>query len=79
MKFMHKLNTTTSQFNENVKLKNDDYYIISENINHSDYLKRTMGAFIGVFVIILLILWKGVPGTDIPVDFAMSFVKSLAL
>ncbi len=41
----------------------------SENINHSDYLKRTMGAFIGVFVIILLILWKGVPGTDIPVDF----------
>ena len=40
-----------------------------ENISHNNYLKRTLGAFLGVFVIILLVLWKGVPGTDIPVDF----------
>lgn len=40
----------------------------TENINHQNYLKRTGGAFVGVFAVILLVLWKGVPGTDIPVD-----------
>ena len=41
----------------------------TENISHENYLKRTIASFIGVFVIIMLVLWKGVPGTDIPVDF----------
>ena len=40
----------------------------AENISHENYLKRTIASFIGVFVIIMLVLWKGVPGTDIPVD-----------
>ena len=40
-----------------------------ENISHENYLKRSIASFIGVFVIIMLVLWKGVPGTDIPVDF----------
>ena len=41
----------------------------TENINHESYLKRTIASFIGAFVVIMLVLWKGVPGTDIPVDF----------
>ena len=41
----------------------------SENISHNNYLKRTVASFVGVFILILIILWKGVPGTDIPVDF----------
>lgn len=41
----------------------------SENISHDDYLKRTAVSFIGIFVVIMLVLWKGVPGTEIPVDF----------
>ena len=41
----------------------------AENISHENYLKRTIASFIGVFIIIMLVLWKGVPGTDIPVDF----------
>ena len=41
----------------------------AENISHENYLKRTISSFIGVFIIIMLVLWKGVPGTDIPVDF----------
>ena len=41
----------------------------SENISHTAYLKRTIGSFLGMFVVILLVLWKGVPGTEIPVDF----------
>ena len=40
----------------------------TENITHETYLKRTIAAFVGVFVVILLVLWQGVPGTDIPVD-----------
>ncbi len=40
-----------------------------ENISHENYLRRSIASFIGVFVIIMLVLWKGVPGTDIPVDF----------
>jgi hypothetical protein len=40
----------------------------TENITHDSYLKRTIAAFVGVFVVILLVLWQGVPGTDIPVD-----------
>jgi len=41
----------------------------SENISHNNYLKRAVASFVGVFVVIMLVLWKGVPGTDIPVDF----------
>lgn len=41
----------------------------NENISHADYLKRTVVSFIGIFVVIMIVLWKGVPGTDIPVDF----------
>ena len=41
----------------------------SENISHNNYLKRTVASFVGVFILIMLVLWKGVPGTDIPVDF----------
>ena len=41
----------------------------TENITHESYLKRTIASFIGAFVVIMLVLWKGVPGTDIPVDF----------
>ena len=41
----------------------------SENISHEDYLKRTTLSFMGIFIVIMLVLWKGVPGTDIPVDF----------
>ena len=41
----------------------------TENISHEDYLKRTTVSFMGIFIVIMLVLWKGVPGTDIPVDF----------
>jgi len=41
----------------------------SENISHDNYLKRVVASFVGVFFLIMLVLWKGVPGTDIPVDF----------
>jgi len=40
----------------------------TENITHENYLKRAIASFIGAFVVILLVLWQGVPGTDIPVD-----------
>ena len=40
----------------------------TENITHVNYLKRAIASFIGAFVVILLVLWQGVPGTDIPVD-----------
>ncbi|MDG1543489.1 MAG: hypothetical protein P8R34_00745 [archaeon] len=45
-----------------------DLPIWTENITHDSYLKRTIAAFVGVLVVILLVLWQGVPGTDIPVD-----------
>ena len=41
----------------------------NENISHDAYLKRTIVSFMGIFIVIMLVLWKGVPGTDIPVDF----------
>ena len=39
----------------------------SENITHKTLTKRTLIAFSISFVVILLTLWKGVPGTQIPV------------
>ena len=41
----------------------------TENISHEDYLKRTTVSFMGIFIVIMLVLWKRLPGTDIPVDF----------
>jgi hypothetical protein len=41
--------------------------LFSENINHRTLTKRTLIAFSISFVVILLTLWKGVPGTQIPV------------
>ncbi|GIR28042.1 MAG: hypothetical protein CM15mP42_09920 [Methanobacteriota archaeon] len=43
--------------------------LFNEKISHETYLKRTTASFVGIFIIIILVLWKGVPGTDIPVDF----------
>ena len=39
----------------------------SENIEHGTLTKRILVAFSVSFVVILLTLWKGVPGTQIPV------------
>ena len=39
----------------------------SENIEHLTLTKRILGAFSVSFIVILLTLWKGVPGTQIPV------------
>jgi hypothetical protein len=39
----------------------------SENIDHASFLKRIFFAFFGSLIVILLALWKGVPGTEIPV------------
>ena len=39
----------------------------SENINHKTLTTRMLVAFSVSFVVILLTLWKGVPGTQIPV------------
>jgi hypothetical protein len=39
----------------------------SENIGHSSFLKRIIFAFFASLIVILLALWKGVPGTEIPV------------
>ena len=50
-------------------IKNKLYLpLLAEKITHEAYLKRSIAAFVGVFVVILLVLWQGVPGTDIPVD-----------
>ena len=43
--------------------------LFNEKISHETYLKRATASFVGIFIIIILVLWKGVPGTDIPVDF----------
>ena len=39
----------------------------SENMDHASFLKRIFFAFFGSLIVILLALWKGVPGTEIPV------------
>ena len=41
--------------------------LFSENLTHKTLTKRMLFAFTISFVVILLILWKGVPGTQIPV------------
>ncbi|MEO2180325.1 MAG: hypothetical protein ABGW86_03490, partial [Candidatus Poseidoniia archaeon] len=41
--------------------------LFSENINHNTLTTRMLVAFSVSFVIIFLTLWKGVPGTQIPV------------
>jgi len=41
--------------------------LFSENLTHKTLTKRILLAFTISFVIILLTLWKGVPGTQIPV------------
>jgi hypothetical protein len=41
--------------------------LFSENLSHKTLTKRMLLAFTISFVVILLTLWKGVPGTQIPV------------
>ena len=52
-------------------------HTFSENIGHSDFLKRIIFAFFASLIVILLALWKGVPGTEIPVG--MDAVPYLAV
>ena len=35
--------------------------LLNEKISHETYLKRTTASFVGIFIIIMLVLWKGVP------------------
>ena len=41
--------------------------LFSENLTHNTLTKRVLIAFTISFIVILLTLWKGVPGTQIPV------------
>ena len=52
-------------------------FTFSENIDHSSFLKRIIFAFFASLIVILLALWKGVPGTEIPVG--MDAVPYLAV
>ena len=47
------------------------------NVDHSSFLKRIIFAFFASLIVILLALWKGVPGTEIPVG--MDAVPYLAV